>query len=156
MVDHIGQKHWRIVCHLTACCRWSQAQRQLVETEKGRGEWKSQNDSDAFSLLHSIYTLASVSDSGLVNSTSHAMTIGKNELVLKLYRISIAVIYLIASTTNLLANDPILWFVLMLMPTGPPATKLTALADVSGADESEKLSIAKFVTISCTCGSTLR
>lgn len=36
----------------------------------------------------------------------------------------------------------------MLMPTGPPATKLTALADVSGADENEKMSIAKFVTIS--------
>lgn len=35
-----------------------------------------------------------------------------------------------------------------LMPTGPPATKLTALADVSGAGEDEKMSIAKFVTIS--------
>lgn len=45
-------------------------------------------------------------------------------------------------------DDPILWFVLMLMPTGPSATKLTALADVSGADEDEKMSIAKFVTIS--------
>lgn len=36
----------------------------------------------------------------------------------------------------------------MLMPTGPPATKLTALADVSGASDEEKMSIAKFVTIS--------
>lgn len=62
--------------------------------------------------------------------------------------VSIAVIFLIASKTNLLTDDPVLWFVLMLMPTGPPATKLTALADVSGADENEKMSIAKFVTIS--------
>ncbi|THV47428.1 hypothetical protein BGAL_0311g00150 [Botrytis galanthina] len=61
--------------------------------------------------------------------------------------ISIGVIYLIASHTGWLDNDPILWFVLMLMPTGPPATKLTALADVSGADEEEKMAIAKFITV---------
>lgn len=62
--------------------------------------------------------------------------------------VSIGITFLIASKTNLLDDDPILWFVLMMMPTGPPATKLTALADVSGADENEKMSIAKFVTIS--------
>jgi hypothetical protein len=64
-----------------------------------------------------------------------------------MYSISIAVVYIVVSKTNWL-DDPILWFVLMLMPTGPPATKLTALADVSGTDEDEKMSIAKFVTIS--------
>lgn len=36
---------------------------------------------------------------------------------------------------------------MMLMPTGPPALKLTALADVSGAGEEEKMSIAKFLTV---------
>ena len=61
--------------------------------------------------------------------------------------ISITVIYLIASKTSWLAPDPVLWFVLMLMPTGPPATKLTALADVSGASQEEKMAISKFVTI---------
>ena len=35
----------------------------------------------------------------------------------------------------------------MLMPTGPPAMKLTALADVSTNNEVEKLSIAKFLTV---------
>ena len=55
---------------------------------------------------------------------------------------------MIADKTNWIENDPILWFVLMLMPTGPPATKLVALADVSGTDEDEKMSIAKFLTIS--------
>src|SRR5579871_5095482 len=35
---------------------------------------------------------------------------------------------------------------MMLMPTGPPATKLVALADASGADEDEKTSIfANFI-----------
>jgi hypothetical protein len=39
------------------------------------------------------------------------------------------------------------WFAMMLMPTRPPATKLTALADVSSVEEDEKMSIIKFVTI---------
>ena len=62
--------------------------------------------------------------------------------------ISIAVIYGLASRTGVLDADPILWFVMMLMPTGPPAMKLTALADVSGSNESEKMSIAKFLCVS--------
>lgn len=39
---------------------------------------------------------------------------------------------------------------MMLMPAGPPAMKLTALADVSGAGEREKMSIAKFLTVRST------
>lgn len=61
---------------------------------------------------------------------------------------SISLIWVIASKTSWLTPDPILWFVMMLMPTGPPATKLTALADVSGAEEKQKLAISKFLTIS--------
>lgn len=82
--------------------------------------------------------------------------------------ISISVIYLFASRTNLLSSDPTLWFTMMLMPTGPTAMvsmasiahtitrlnqsvlqKLTALADVSGSNEVERLSIAKFLSVSC-------
>ena len=44
--------------------------------------------------------------------------------------ISIALVFVVASKTNLLDDDPVLWFVMMLLPTGPSATKLTALADV--------------------------
>lgn len=62
--------------------------------------------------------------------------------------LSIGVIFLLASKTDVLTNDPILWFVMMLMPTGPPATKLTALADVSGADQEQKLAISKFLMYS--------
>jgi len=36
---------------------------------------------------------------------------------------------------------------MMLMPVGPPALKLTALADVTGSSDKEKMSIAKFLTV---------
>ena len=61
--------------------------------------------------------------------------------------ISISLIYLLASKTSLLDEDPMLWFTMMIMPTGPTAMKLTALADVSGSGEAEKMSIAKFLSI---------
>ena len=62
--------------------------------------------------------------------------------------VSIGVIYLVAARTNWLSDDPMLWFAMMLMPAGPPALKLTALADVNGNSEAEKMSIAKFLTVS--------
>ncbi|KAJ9668597.1 hypothetical protein H2201_001239 [Coniosporium apollinis] len=62
--------------------------------------------------------------------------------------ISIPLIWVVAKKTNVLTQDPILWFAMMLMPAGPPAMKLTALADVNGSDEHEKMSIAKFLTLS--------
>ncbi|KAI9874853.1 MAG: hypothetical protein M1830_009202, partial [Pleopsidium flavum] len=60
--------------------------------------------------------------------------------------ISISLIYVVAAKTTWLSRDPILWFCLMLMPTGPPAMKLTSLADVNGSNEGEKMAIAKFLT----------
>ncbi|CAD6587524.1 MAG: hypothetical protein ASARMPREDX12_002922 [Alectoria sarmentosa] len=66
--------------------------------------------------------------------------------------ISIAFIFFLASRTNVLDDDPMLWFAMMLMPTGPPAMKLTALADVSGCSEEEKMSIAKFLSVSDLLG----
>lgn len=62
--------------------------------------------------------------------------------------VSISFVYGLASRTKVLDADPILWFTMMLMPTGPPAMKLTALADVSGSNENEKMSIAKFLCVS--------
>lgn len=47
----------------------------------------------------------------------------------------------------LLDNDPILWFAMMLMAAGPPAMSLIAMADVSGADEGIKMSVAKLLTL---------
>ncbi|KAL1626771.1 hypothetical protein SLS56_006673 [Neofusicoccum ribis] len=62
--------------------------------------------------------------------------------------ISIPLVWALATKTSVLDDDPILWFAMMLMPAGPPALKLTALADVNGSDEKEKMSIAKFLTLS--------
>lgn len=62
--------------------------------------------------------------------------------------ISISLIYLLASRTSWLSQDPMLWFTMMLIPTGPPALKLTALADMNGSSEDEKMSIAKFLSVS--------
>ncbi|KAF2714576.1 hypothetical protein K504DRAFT_420497 [Pleomassaria siparia CBS 279.74] len=61
--------------------------------------------------------------------------------------ISIAIIYALATKTGVLDADPMLWFAMMLMPTGPPAMILVALSDVNGSPEMEKMAIAKFLTI---------
>lgn len=61
--------------------------------------------------------------------------------------ISISLIYAVAAKTNWLSKDPMLWFCLMLMPTGPPAMKLISLADVNGSNDGEKMAIAKFLTV---------
>ncbi len=61
--------------------------------------------------------------------------------------ISISFIWLLATKTNVLSDDPILWFTMMLMPTGPPAMKLTAMAEVNGADDEEKMAISKILAI---------
>lgn len=61
---------------------------------------------------------------------------------------SIAVIYWTAKNTTWLGEDPMLWFALMLMPTGPPAMKLITLVEVSDADEEDEHKIAKLLTIS--------
>ncbi|KAK8042700.1 hypothetical protein PG994_013183 [Apiospora phragmitis] len=61
--------------------------------------------------------------------------------------VSIGIIYGLASK-GLLGDDPMLRFAMMLMPVGPPATKLIAMVQVSGAEEGEEDSIAKLLTIS--------
>lgn len=41
-----------------------------------------------------------------------------------------------------------LWFVMMLMPTGPSAMKVMVLADVADAEHKDKMVIAKFLAVS--------
>jgi len=62
--------------------------------------------------------------------------------------LSIAIIWGLSTRTSVLSDDPILWFTMMLMPVGPSAMSLVAMADVNGADEDEKRTIAKVLTIS--------
>ncbi|KAK0112629.1 hypothetical protein ONS95_014370 [Cadophora gregata] len=62
--------------------------------------------------------------------------------------VSIATIYWMAKKSDWLGDDPMLWFAMMLMPTGPPAMKLITMVQVSYANEEEEHKIAKLLTIS--------
>ncbi|KAG9237463.1 auxin efflux carrier [Amylocarpus encephaloides] len=62
--------------------------------------------------------------------------------------ISIGTIFILAKNTTLLGNDPMLWFSLMLMPTGAPAMKLITMVEVSGAGEEDEHKISKLLTVS--------
>jgi predicted permease len=61
---------------------------------------------------------------------------------------SISAIYLLAKNTDFLRDDPMLWFAMMLMPTGPPAMKLITMVQVSDAGEDDERKIAKILTVS--------
>lgn len=64
---------------------------------------------------------------------------------------SISVIYAIVQKSGrdgILSNDPMLWFAMMLMPTGPPAMKLITMVQVSDAGVEDERRIAKILTIS--------
>jgi hypothetical protein len=72
--------------------------------------------------------------------------------------VSISLVYGLAKRTKLLGDDPILWFSMMLMPAGPPALVISGLAEVAHASETEKMAIAKTLTVRftpieklCTC-----
>ncbi|KAL4867100.1 hypothetical protein BDV12DRAFT_124523 [Aspergillus spectabilis] len=61
--------------------------------------------------------------------------------------LSISLIYALAKKTTLLRSDPMLWFSMMLMPAGPPALVIQGLAELAKASESQKMTIAKTLTI---------
>lgn len=61
---------------------------------------------------------------------------------------SIGMVYALAAKTDLLGTDPMLWFTLMLMPTGPPAMKLITMIQVSDASDEDEFRVAKLLTIS--------
>lgn len=61
---------------------------------------------------------------------------------------SISLVYGVARKTTLLGDDPMLWFSMMLIPAGPPALVILGLAELAQASESEKMAIAKTLTVS--------
>lgn len=61
--------------------------------------------------------------------------------------VSISLIYGLAKNTKLLGDDPVLWFSMMLMPAGPPALVISGLAELAHASETEKMAIAKTLTV---------
>ncbi|KAK3901007.1 auxin efflux carrier [Staphylotrichum tortipilum] len=62
--------------------------------------------------------------------------------------VSISVVYLLATRTGVLGQDPMLWFCLMMMPTGPSAMKLITLVQVAGGSGDAERQISKLLTIS--------
>jgi hypothetical protein len=56
---------------------------------------------------------------------------------------------MLITQTDVLGEDRVLWFTMMLMPAGPPAMKLVAMAEVDDADENDKMSIARVLMV-CT------
>jgi predicted permease len=62
--------------------------------------------------------------------------------------ISIATIYSLAKRTTILGDDPMLWFTMALMPTGPSAMKLITMIQVSYGSAEEEQKIAKLLTVS--------
>ncbi|KAK1758944.1 auxin efflux carrier [Echria macrotheca] len=61
---------------------------------------------------------------------------------------SISLIYLLVTRTTMLEPDPMLWFAMMLMPTGPTAMKVITLIQVSDAPPEDEITIAKLLTVS--------
>ncbi|KAJ8116552.1 hypothetical protein OPT61_g2045 [Boeremia exigua] len=62
--------------------------------------------------------------------------------------VSIGLIYAVAKHSRILGPDPMLWFAMMLMPTGPPAMKLITMVQVSDAGVDDERKIAKILTVS--------
>lgn len=62
--------------------------------------------------------------------------------------VSIAIVAGLVAKTDVLSNDPVLWFAMMLMPAGPSSMKLEALAEVDEASDDDKMAISKFLTVS--------
>ena len=60
---------------------------------------------------------------------------------------SIGVIFAVAKRSSAPGSDPMLWFAMMLMPTGPPAMGLITMVQVSDAGIEEERKIAKILTV---------
>lgn len=71
-------------------------------------------------------------------------------------RIAIPTVYSFVNNTNLLGNDPILWFAMMLMPVGPPAMMLSALMEIKGSQEPEKMAVARVLTVTISVSNDFR
>lgn len=96
-------------------------------------------------LRQSLLKMKAGEESGSVSKSSLAFVSFVRLILWPL--LSIPLIWVLAAKTGVLSNDPMLWFAMMLMPTGPPAMILVALTDVNGSLETEKMAIAKLLTV---------
>ncbi|KAJ4298236.1 hypothetical protein N0V90_006135 [Kalmusia sp. IMI 367209] len=96
-------------------------------------------------LSQSLRKMNAGEDSGTVDKKSMAFVFLIRFFVWP--AVSIPLIYALATKTSVLSSDPMLWFAMMLMSSGPSAMILVALTDVTGSPEEEKMAIAKFLTV---------
>ncbi|KAG0638281.1 membrane transport protein-domain-containing protein [Tuber brumale] len=61
--------------------------------------------------------------------------------------VSIPAVYYLARN-NLLGEDPMLWFSMMLMPVGPSAMMMSSLVEMNGNSPKDKMAVARFLTMS--------
>ncbi|PCG92908.1 Hypothetical protein PENO1_086230 [Penicillium occitanis (nom. inval.)] len=62
--------------------------------------------------------------------------------------ISILTTYLIIRYTSIIPHDPVLWYTLMVIPTGPPALLISGLAELSDdVTKGDKMAIAKMLAV---------
>ncbi|OKL63641.1 hypothetical protein UA08_00500 [Talaromyces atroroseus] len=62
--------------------------------------------------------------------------------------ISILALYYFIRLVGIFPNDPVLWFIMMMLPTGPPALLISGLAELSSeVTKSEKIAIARMLAI---------
>ncbi|KZS91969.1 hypothetical protein SISNIDRAFT_456162 [Sistotremastrum niveocremeum HHB9708] len=54
-------------------------------------------------------------------------------------------VYILLSRTSLLGQDPTLWFAIAIVATGPPASRIAALVDLSGLSEKAQHSVARLL-----------
>lgn len=62
--------------------------------------------------------------------------------------VSIVVINMAVRKTSWLGSDPLLWFTMMMMPTGPPAPRLIAMLQISTATEEDQNKITRLLAVS--------
>ncbi|KAG8672533.1 hypothetical protein FPOAC2_05928 [Fusarium poae] len=97
-------------------------------------------------LAHSLRRMRRGSDSGNLHWLPLSMVVLIRFVIWPV--LSILFIRMLITQTDVLGEDRVLWFTMMLMPAGPPAMKLVAMAEVDDADENDKMSIAR-VLMTC-------
>ncbi|KAM0541387.1 hypothetical protein ACHAPJ_013260 [Fusarium lateritium] len=94
-------------------------------------------------LAHSLRRMRRGHDSGNVHWAPMTLVVLIRFIIWPV--LSILFIRMLITKTDILGQDRVLWFTMMLMPAGPPAMKLVAMAEVDDADEDDKMSIARIL-----------
>ncbi|KAM0338176.1 hypothetical protein ACHAPU_011426 [Fusarium lateritium] len=97
-------------------------------------------------LAHSLRRMRSGQDSGNLHWAPMTLVILIRFVIWPV--LSILFIRMLITKTNILGEDRVLWFTMMLMPAGPSAMKLVAMAEMDDADENDKMSIARVLMTS--------